>query len=91
MDFADQDKGPLEGEKKKITEIIDKEILIINFQIKKSKIKDGNYATIQFENSGKKYVIFTASVPLMEQLEQYRDKMPFYTTIIQKFKYYTMS
>ena len=90
-DFADQSEGPLEGEKKKIAEILNKEMLITNFKIKKSKIKDGNYATIQFENGGKKYVIFTASGPLMEQLERYKDKMPYYATIIQKFNYFTMS
>lgn len=90
-DFAEQDKGPLEGKKKKIVEILNKEILITNFQIKKSKIKDGNYATIQFENGGEKHVVFTASGPLMEQLERHKDKMPYHVTIIQRYNYYTMS
>ena len=90
-DFAQQDKGPLEGEKKKIAEILNKDILILNFQIKKSKIKDGNYATIQFENGTKKYVVFTASGPLMDQLKENKAKMPFHTTIIQKFNYFTFS
>lgn len=90
-DFAQQDKGPLEGEKKKIAEILNKEILILDFRIKKSKIKDGNYAIIQFENSGKKHVVFTASGPLMDLLEENKAKIPFHTTIIQKFNYFTMS
>jgi len=90
-EFADVECGPLDGEKKKIADVLNKEILIINFQVKKSKIKAGNYATIQFKNGGAEYVIFTGSRPLMEQLEQYKMKMPFFTTIIQKYKYYTMS
>jgi hypothetical protein len=90
-DFAEDECAPLDGEKKKIVEVLNKEILITNFQVKKSKIKDGNYATIQFENSGVLYVVFTGSGPLMEQLEQYKSEMPFFTTIIQKYKYYTMS
>ena len=90
-DFAEDECAPLDGEKKKILDILNKEILITNFQIKKSKIKEGNYATIQFKNSSDECVVFTGSGPLMEQLEQYKDKMPFFTTIIQKYKYYTMS
>ena len=90
-DFAEDECAPLDGEKKKIADILNREILIINFQIKKSKIKEGDYATIQFKNGGTEYVIFTGSGPLMEQLEQYKAKMPFFTTIIQKYKYYTMS
>lgn len=90
-DFANDEKIPLEGEKKKIHDILDKEILITNFQIKKSKIKEGSYATIQFKNDGVKYVIFTASGPVMEALEKYKDRIPFRTTIIQEYKYFRMS
>ncbi|MEA1957605.1 MAG: hypothetical protein U9N01_04540 [Euryarchaeota archaeon] len=90
-DFADAEDTPLSGEKRKIADILDREILIMNFQIKKSKIKDGNYATIQFQNGGTEYVVFTASGRLMKQLEQSKDKMPFFTTIIQEYKYFTMS
>ena len=90
-DFAEDECAPLDGEKKKIVDVLNKEILITNFQVKKSKIKEGDYATIQFKNGGAEYVIFTGSKPLMEQLEQYKAKIPFFTTIIQKYKYYTMS
>lgn len=90
-DFASDENIPLEGEKKKINDILNKEILITDFQIKKSKIKDGNYATIQFKNGGVDYVVFTASGPLMKALEKYKDEMPFRTTIIQEYKYFRMS
>lgn len=91
-DFADQKECPLDGEKRKISEIVDKKILIIAYRIRKSKIDDGNYVTIQFSNGDNKVsVFFTGSRVLMEQCERYKDQMPFYTTILQKYKYYTMT
>ena len=89
--FSNNECSPLDGKKKKIGDILNKEILIINFQIKKSKLKDGNYTTIQFKSNEIEYVVFTGSTLLAEQLKQYKSKMPFFTTIIQKYKYYTMS
>ena len=92
-DFADpdEDEDPLDGEKKKILDILNKEILILNFRIQKSKIKEGNYVIIQFELYGKKHVIFTTATRLMKKLERHKDKMPYYATIIQKFNYFTFS
>ena len=92
-DFADSDEDddPLDGEKKKIIEILNKEILILNFRIQKSKIKEGNYAIIQFELNGQKYVIFTTARRLTKKLERYKDKMPFHTAIIQEFNYFKFS
>lgn len=91
-DFAKpgKDEDPLDGEKKKINEILDKEILILNFRIQKSKIKDGNYMIVQFELDNKKYVIFTTARRLLKKLPRYEDKMPYHGTIIQKYKYYTI-
>jgi hypothetical protein len=91
-DFAepDEDEEPLDGDKKKIAEIQNKEILVLNFRIQKSKIKDGNYAIIQFVLDNKKYVIFTTARRVMKKLERHKDKMPYLATVIQKYKYYTM-
>ena len=91
-DFADpdEDEDPLDGEKKKITEILNKEILILNFNIRKSKIKEGHYVIIQFELDNEKHVIFTTATRLLKKLERHKDKMPYYATIIQKFNYFTM-
>jgi len=79
-DFADEETS-LEGEKKKIEEILNTEILIIGFRIGKSKYKDRDYLTLQFENGGDKYIVFSGSGVLMKQVQKYDDKMPFYTTI----------
>ena len=92
-DFADpdEDEDPLNGEKIKIVDILGKKILILNFDIRKSKIKEGNYAIIQFEWDGEKHVVFTTATRLMKKLEQHKEKMPYHVTIIRKYKYYTMS
>jgi len=92
-DFADpnEDEDPLDGEKKKIDDVLNKEILVLNFNVRKSKIKEGNYVIIQYELEGKKYVIFTTATRLMKKLKRHKEKMPYRVTIIQKYKYYTMS
>jgi hypothetical protein len=90
-DFADE-KATLEGEKKKIEEILNTEILVIGHRIGKSKhYKDRDYLTLQFENGGTKYVLFTSSGVLIKQAQKYEEKMPYFTTIIQRDDYYTMS
>ena len=91
-DFTDT-KPQLEGEKKSITEIFNIEILVTGFRVGKSKFKDKEYLTLQFkfEKDGEKYIIFTASDPLIDEARKSEPKMPFYTTIVQRGKYYTMT
>ena len=91
-DFADpnEDDDPLDGKKKKITEILNKEILVLNFRIQKSKIKEGNYAILQFKLDNERYVIFTTAKRVMKRLERHKDKMPYFATVIQQYKYYKM-
>lgn len=88
---SDEDEGPLDGEKMKIVDILNKEILILNFNIRKSKIKEGNYVIIQFKLDDEKHVIFTTATRLMKKLERHKDKMPYRVTIIQEFNYFTFS
>jgi len=52
-------KHHLRGEKKKIEEILNTEILVIGYRIGKSKYKDRNYLTLEFENGGGKYIVFS--------------------------------
>lgn len=91
-DFAEAE-GPLEGIKKSINEILNLEILVLSFKIGKSSYPEKSefYVTIQFELNNKKYVIFTGSKVLREQLDKYRDKLPFLTKIVKVDKYYTFS
>ena len=89
-DFAEEEVV-FEGEKKKIDDILNKEILVIGYRIGKSKYKDRNYLTLQFENGGDKYIVFSGSGVLIKQANKYTDKMPFYTTIKKVNNYYTMT
>ena len=85
------ENGPLDGEKKKLSEVLDQEVLILAFRIGKSKFRDKNYVTIQFENGGDRYVVFTGSGVLMEQLARHESELPFYSTIIKRYNYYSLS
>lgn len=79
-DFSEEEAG-LEGDKKKIEDILNKEILVVGYRIGKSKYRDKDYLTLQFENGGNKYVVFTGSEVLTKQAQKYEEKMPFHTTI----------
>jgi hypothetical protein len=89
-DFAEEE-GPLEGEKKRLDEILGKEILITAFRIGKSKYKDRDYITLQFENGGKRHITFSGSGVLMKQAQKYVLQLPFYTIIKRVNNYYTMT
>lgn len=89
-DFSEEEVG-LEGDKKNIEEILNTEILVIGYRIGKSKYKEKEYMTLQFENGGDRYIIFSGSKVLMKQAQKYADKMPFHTTIKKVNEYYTMT
>ena len=90
-DFADEEQ-PLEGEKKKVEGVLNIEILVIGFRIGKSKhYKNKDYLTLQFENGGKKHILFTSSEVLIKQIQKYKGRMPFFTTIKKVNDYYTLS
>ena len=89
-DFA-KDEVALDGEKIKLKDILNQEILILRYSIHKSKFKDENYLTIQFEKDTKRYIIFTGSCVLMDQIEKYADKIPFLAVIRDFGKYYAFT
>lgn len=89
-DFSEEDVG-LEGDKKKIDDILNKEILLVGFRIGRSRFREKDYLTLQFENGGTKYIAFTGSEVLIKQAQKYEDKMPFHTTIKKVNNYYTMT
>ena len=90
-DFAEESR-PFDGDKKKIEDILNQEILIIDFKVKASKQKQGSlYATIQFKTDDISYIVFTGSGVLIDQIEKYKDNIPFHTTIKKIDKYYTFT
>jgi len=91
-DFAkDEAEGPLSGEKIKMEKILGKEIVVLDFRVRKSKIKDGEYTIIQFIKEDKKYVVFTGSSVLRRQLETYKNKLPFIAVINKINNYLTFT
>ena len=50
-EFAQAESGPLEGDKKKIDELINQQVLITGYRVQESqykKNKSGKYLTLQF-------------------------------------------
>ncbi len=92
-DFADFHKeSVLDGEKVGINTILNKNIEVMGFAERNSrytKSSDGKYIIIQIRHDGNKYVFFTASQILRQQLSDYRDMLPFRAQIIYNGKYYT--
>jgi hypothetical protein len=89
-EFA-KESTTLDGEKMKIKEILNQEILVLGHSIHRSKFKDNNYLTLQFEVSNKRCIIFTSSCVLMDQIEKYADKIPFLAVIRDFGKYYAFT
>ena len=91
-DFSDEKS--LEGEKLKLDDILNKEILIKDFDLKKSaysKNETGLYLTLQFEVEGETNILFTGSDVLIRQLQKYKQQLPFYATLKKIKRYYTLS
>ena len=92
-DFAEEAK-PLDGEKVKIKDILDKEIAIIGYRVATSKFRGSNSSqclTLPFELEWERRVLFTGSGVLIEQIEKYGDQIPFLATIRKIDKYYTLT
>lgn len=90
-EFANEE-FKIEGEKKKIDDILNTEIIVRNYNIKKSKFsKEKEYMTLQFEMVDKLYIIFTGCEVLIEQIQKYKNNIPFITTIKKINKYYTFT
>lgn len=79
------------GDKISINKILNKEINVLHYKIEPSKHNTDDYAQMQIELDGEKMVCFTTSMVIKEQLEMYKDKLPFTTTIIKPRKYFTFN
>ena len=75
----------------KIDEMLNIEILVTGFRVSDSKFKERTYLTIQYTEDNTEYITFTGSEILQKQIEKYKDKIPFYTTIKKINKYYTLT
>lgn len=92
-DFAKQEKV-MDGKKAKIESVLNKEIEVIGYKVTESQYKKSNSdscLTLQFVLDGEKHVLFTGSNVLIEQIEKYKQEIPFLATIIKVDKFYTFS
>lgn len=92
-DFADEDK-PLDGEKRRLDELLNIEIVVTGERVRDSRFAEEGrkrYAQLQVLHGGKHFVVFTGSTVLIQQIEKYRDHIPFATIIRKVDRYYTFS
>ena len=97
-DFADTQAAPImDGKKIALDDILNKEVVVLRYKIKKSKFTDAKNPeclTVQFaypEKEDEHFVFFSGSSVLMQQLEQYKEMLPFTATIKKVGKYFTFS
>lgn len=86
-DFS-QDETHLDGEKKKMDEVVGKTIYIWAAKEMASQYEDSSLCVqvqFSFDEAGQtKYVFFTGSKVIAEQVSRYKDQMPFETIIQQR-------
>lgn len=92
-DFAEE-SSPLDGEKIKIEQVLDQEVLVIGYSIRRSKYeknRSGKCLLLQMEIENERRVLFTGSDVLIEQLEKYGDHVPFLATVKKIDRFFTLS
>jgi hypothetical protein len=94
-DFAEERKRP-EGPKVRIADLVGRQILITGFLVEPSKFKnpDGSKKdrlTLEFVLDGKKHIVFTGAVVLIDLTQKYQGEIPFYATIDYNGRYYSFS
>lgn len=89
-DFARDFVGP----KVRINEIINREIVVLAFKKRPSKVEEyanNEYGIFQIELDGRKYVLFSSSKVLISQAETYVTQMPFTARITEHNGFYTFA
>lgn len=80
------------GDKIKITKILNREITVHAFKLEPSKHFKNECLHLQIEFNKDKYVLFTGSTKLIEQIQQVpASGFPFNTTIINESEMYLFS
>jgi hypothetical protein len=78
----------------KIDHVLNRDILVTGYKLRTSKFNDngsGRCLALQFALNEERYILFTASSILIEQVEKYRQEIPFLATIKKIDRYYTLS
>ncbi len=84
-----------EGDKIRIERIFNRQITVHDFKIEDSKVSSykekgiTKFLTLQISIKGEKYILFTASMGLIEEIQKVpKDKFPFETIIVNDNKIY---
>ena len=93
--FADfSEEEVLEGNKIRIDNILNNEVKITGYSIKTSrysKNESGKYLTLQVEIDQEKFVIFTGSDVLINQMDKYGEEVPFVATVRKIKNYFSLT
>jgi hypothetical protein len=83
-------EGRFSGDKIKISKVVDKPIVVLNYKISDSKFEDsGKRLDLQIEIKGEKHIVFTGSKVLLEMIIQVdRHSFPFETVITKEEESY---
>jgi len=87
-----KDQLPMPGVKKRLDDIVNREITILDYKIRRSTQKDGtDCLQLQFLLDDIVCIVFTGSKVLMRQIKDFGDKVPFVCTISHVERYFTFS
>lgn len=90
--FSDFAKNQvIDGEKVKLDDILNIDIIITAYRVNNSKFKQEKYLQLQFELDNIRHVLFTGSSVLIKQIEEYESNIPFLVKIIKIKNYYTFA
>ncbi len=85
-------KLPLPGTKMRLDQILNREILVTDFRIMKSKHHPGqDCLQFQYLLDDTVCVSFTGSAVLMDQISSVGDNIPFNATVVKIDRYYSFS
>jgi hypothetical protein len=94
FDIKTPERG-FEGDKIKITRILNREVVIHHYKIDDSKVEafknkgSGKCLSLQVSFNNEMHVVFTSGRALMEVIEKVpKDKFPFTTTIVEENSMY---
>lgn len=86
---------PFVGDKIKISKLLNKDIVVLNYRIGDSKYNDkasNNVLTLHIQFEGESRILFTGSTVLMNQLRSTKpEHFPFSAIIVKEGEYYKLT
>ena len=83
---------PMPGNKKRLDDILNREITVVDFRLRKSTKRDGTECLqMQFVLDDEVCVLFTGSSVLINQIKEAKDNIPFVGTVVKIDRYYSFS